>query len=78
MRWMTMSTFANDSYLVRVKSLADVTDSFTWELCQGDGLLVIQRSTKAFPTRVEALLDSARSAATLALDMANHLPLPFV
>jgi len=69
---------ADDNYLVRVTGLAGATGSFIWEVCRGDGLLVLQRSTKAFPTRVEALLDSARSAATLALDMANHLPLPFV
>jgi hypothetical protein len=75
MRWMTMSTFANDSYLVRVKSLADVTDSFTWELCQGDGLLVIQRSTKAFPTRVEALFDSVQNTTSLALGATQYLPL---
>jgi hypothetical protein len=57
---------ANDSYLVRVKSFADGAGSFIWELCHGDGLLVLQRSAKAFPTRVEALLDSVRSATSLA------------
>jgi hypothetical protein len=57
----------NDSYLVRVKNLADVAGSFTWEVCRGDGLLVLLRSTKTFPTRVEALFDSAQNAAVLAL-----------
>jgi hypothetical protein len=56
----------NDNFVVRVTSLADSADSFTWELCQGEPLLVLQRSTRSFPTRVEALLDSARKATLLA------------
>jgi hypothetical protein len=56
----------NDNYLVRVTSLAGSAGSFTWELCQGEPLLVLQRSTKSFPTRVEALFDSARKATLLA------------
>jgi hypothetical protein len=56
----------NDNYLVRVTSLADTTGSFVWELCQADHLAVLQRSTKAFPTRVEALFDSALNAGVLA------------
>ena len=67
----------NDSYLVRVTGCGVASGSFTWELCRGDGLLVIQRSTKTFPTRVEALFDSAQNAAVLALDMVHHLPLSF-
>jgi hypothetical protein len=55
------------SYLVRVRSRADAGDSFAWELCNGDGQLVLQRSTKSFPTRVEALFDSAQNAALFAL-----------
>lgn len=56
----------NDNYLVRVTRLPDSADTFTWELCQGDSLLVLQRSTRTFPTRVEALFDSARKATLLA------------
>ena len=77
-KWNADLVMADDNYLVRVTGLAGATSSFIWEVCRGDGLLVLQRSTKTFPTRVEALLDSARSTATLALDIANHLPLPFV
>lgn len=66
--------FTNDSYLVRVRSLADVTESFTWELCRGDRLLVIQRSTKTFPTRVEALFDSVQNATSLALGTNQDQP----
>jgi hypothetical protein len=36
---------------------------FICEICRGDG--VIQRSTKSFPTRIEALLDSAHDSAVL-------------
>jgi len=56
----------HDGYLVRVTSIADSGDSFTWELCQSEPLLVLQRSTRTFPTRVEALFDSARKATLLA------------
>jgi hypothetical protein len=58
----------NDDYLVRVKSLPNAAGSFIWELCRGDGRVVLQRSTKTFPTRVEALFDSAQKAAVLMLD----------
>src|SRR6185312_4598292 len=61
-----ISMCKNDSYLVRVTSLADSADSFTWEVCKGDPLLVLQRSTRTFPTRVEALFDSASKAFLLA------------
>lgn len=67
-----------DKYLVRVTSLAGVTGSFIWEVCRGDGLLVLQRSTKTFPTRVEALFDSAQNIAVLALDTVRHLPVSFL
>lgn len=61
-----ISMCKNDSYLVRVTSLADSADSFTWEVCKGDPLLVLQRSSRTFPTRVEALFDSASKAFLLA------------
>ena len=54
------------NYVVRVTSLADTTDLFVWELSRADHLL--QRSTKTFPTRVEALFDSAQNATVLAFD----------
>lgn len=78
--WIVMIMFTsanNDSYLVRVKSRAGVADAFIWEVCRGDSLLVFQRSTKTFPTRIEALFDSAQNAAALAPDMAHRLPLAF-
>jgi hypothetical protein len=67
--------YENDNYVVRVTSLVNAAGLFTWELCRGDGLLVLQRSTKSFPTRVEALFDSAQNATLLALGAIHHLPL---
>ncbi len=64
----------SDSYMVRVISLTNTASLFTWELCRSDGL-VVQRSPKTFPTRIDALFDSAQSAAVLALDAADDLPL---
>lgn len=66
----------NDNYVVRVTSLAGAAGLFIWEICHGDGLMVLQRSAKAFPTRVEALFDSAQNATALALDMTHYIPLP--
>jgi len=57
----------NDDYLVRVKALTNDAGLFTWEICSGDGLLVLQQSPNTFPTRVEALFDSAQKAAVLKL-----------
>jgi len=54
-----------NSYLVRVINLSGASGSSTWELCRGDGLLVLQRSPRTFPTRVEALFDSAQYATIL-------------
>jgi hypothetical protein len=68
----------NDSFLVRITTLAGATGSFIWEVCSGDGLLVLQRSTKTFSTRVEALFDSAQSTARLTPDQLDHVPLPSV
>jgi hypothetical protein len=65
----------NDTYLVRITSIAGATASFIWEVCRGDGLLVLQRSTKTFPTRIEALFDAAQNATSLALNAINSLPL---
>jgi len=66
---------ANDSYLVRITNVVSAAGLFTWELCRGDGLEVIHRSAKAFPTRMEALFDSAQDAAVLTLLAVQHLPL---
>jgi cystathionine beta-lyase/cystathionine gamma-synthase len=58
--------YETDNYIVRVTSIRDDPGSFTWELCRADSLLVLHRSMKTFPTRIEALFDSAQSATLLA------------
>ena len=55
-----------ERYVVRVTSIEFAAGLFTWELCRADGLEVIQRSTKSFSTRIEALFDSAPNPALLA------------
>jgi hypothetical protein len=67
--------YQSDTHLVRVTNATGDAGSFIWEICRGDGLLVLQRSTKTFPTLIQALLDSAQSAVVLALDSVQHLPL---
>ncbi len=64
-----------NDYIVRVTSLADTTGSFVWELCRADHLL--QRSTKTFPTRVEALFDSAQNATLLAFGSEERSSAPY-
>lgn len=59
--------YENDTYVVRVTSSPNASGRFTWEFCRGDDLSVLQQSTKTFPTRIEALFDSAQNAAALAL-----------
>src|SRR5262249_30872483 len=56
----------NDTYLVRITSVACATGSFIGEICRGDGLTVLQRSTKNFPTRLEALFGAAQNATSFA------------
>jgi hypothetical protein len=57
------------SHSVRVQRISDDPNRlFTWEVCSRDGAVVLVRSTKAFESRFDALLDSARFAAPLAFD----------
>jgi len=41
------------------------TDAFEWEIRREADLVVVHRSTRLFATRIEAIFDSARTAATL-------------
>jgi hypothetical protein len=54
-------------YLVRITRRGPEAEAFGWHICHNDGSQVIQRSTKTFPTRIEALLDSVRVASSLAM-----------
>ena len=58
----------DDSYLLRVTGLTGATGLFVWVICRGDGGQVLLRSTKAIPTRIEALLNSAEDAGALVLE----------
>ena len=42
-----------------------VTDAFEWEIRREADSVVVHRSTRLFATRIEAIFDSARTAATL-------------
>jgi hypothetical protein len=66
-----------DGYLVRVVGLTGAAGSFIWEICRTEGLHVVVQSKKSFPTRVEALLDSARDGAALVLETLPQIPFPF-
>jgi len=54
-------------YLVRITRRGPSTALFGWEIIRQDDSLEIARSAKTFSTRAEALADSVRAAAPLAL-----------
>ena len=54
-------------YYVRVTRRGPPTVPFGWEIYLDGASAPIERPARTFPTRVEALLDSARVAASLAL-----------
>ena len=54
-------------YLLRITRRGPSTAPFGWEIIRQDDSLEIARSAKTFATRAEALADSARAAAPLAL-----------
>jgi len=54
-------------YLLRITSRGPSTAPFGWQIIRQQDSIEIERSAKTFPARVEALADSARAAAPLAL-----------
>jgi hypothetical protein len=54
-------------YLLRITRRGPSTAPFGWQIIRQQDSIEIARSAKTFPTRVEALADSARVAAPLAL-----------
>jgi hypothetical protein len=42
-------------------------EAFGWEICRERDSIEINRSARLFATRIEAIVDSARSAATLGI-----------
>ena len=55
-------------YLLRITRRGPSTAPFGWQIIRESDSIEIAHSAKTFPTRVEALADSARVAAPLALD----------
>ena len=51
----------------RVTRRGPSVEPFGWEICREKDCLAVNRSTKTFPTRIEAVLDSVRTAVSLAL-----------
>ena len=54
-------------YLLRITRRGPSTAPFGWEIVRQHDSVEIARSEKTFPTRAEALADSVRAAAPLAL-----------
>jgi hypothetical protein len=54
-------------YYVRVTRRGPLTAPFGWEIYPDGASVPIERPARTFPTRAEALLDSVRVAASLAL-----------
>jgi len=52
-------------YVVRIGRKS--ADAFGWEFSREDDSIVVHRSTRMFPTRVEAILDAARAGAALSI-----------
>ena len=55
-------------YVLRITRGGPSTAPFGWQIVRQQDAIEIARSTKTFPTRMEALADSARVAAPLALE----------
>jgi len=55
-------------YVLRITRGGPSTAPFGWQIIRQQDKIEVARSGKTFPTRVEALADSARAAAPLALE----------
>jgi len=61
-------------YLLRITRRGPSTAPFGWEIIRQHDAVEIARSAETFPTRAEALADSVRAAAPLALEGAVEHP----
>lgn len=57
------------AYAVRVTRRGTDLEPFGWEILQRADGREVARSSRTFPTRVEALADSARTALAMALEV---------
>jgi hypothetical protein len=53
------------NYIVQISR--HEADAFGWEICLEHDSIEVNRSERLFATRIEAIVDSARSAATLGI-----------
>ena len=56
-------------YFVRVTRRGQSKGGFGWEICRQHDSLVVDRSTKTYPTRAQALIASAKSARLMAFPL---------
>jgi hypothetical protein len=70
-RWETGFRLMSQTvhYFVRVTQRGQSNGRFGWEICRQDDSLVVQRSTRTFPTLAQALLASTAAASSLALGL---------
>jgi len=59
-------------YIVRISRQG--ANAFGWEICREADSIVVHRSTRSFATRIDAILDSARTAAALSLPVVEPAP----
>ena len=59
------SAVESGGYIVRITRHEAVTDSFGWEIVRKSDRLELARSVRTFSTRLDALADSAKAAASL-------------
>jgi hypothetical protein len=62
---MPSETGSEPRYIVHISRPG--AEAFRWEICRVADSIVVHRSTRLFATRIEAILDSARIAATLSI-----------
>ena len=65
-------------FIARITRHGRSKGRFGWEICRQDNTLVVERSTKTYPMRAEALIASAKAASLLAWPLTvaeGHRPL---
>jgi hypothetical protein len=58
-----------DYFLVRITRRGRSKGRFGWEICRQDNSVVVERSTRTFPTRTQALIASTKAASFLTLPL---------
>jgi hypothetical protein len=58
-----------EHFFVRITRRGRSKGRFGWEICRQDESLLVERSTKTYPTQAKALIASAKAASLLALPL---------